>query len=119
MNRRITGVFLILVPILFNVAFFALGSAFDYPNILRQPTEVILQRFVEGGSGLVALWYAFAVTSLLAIPLAILLYGVFRDEFPHIALAATIIGVLSGLVQVHGLVPLGIPRAVVGCAFRG
>jgi hypothetical protein len=103
MHRRITAVFLILVPVAFNAAFFALGSAFNYPNILRQPTDVILQQFAAGGAGLVALWYLFAVTALLAVPLALLLSGVFREGQAQTAQAAAIIGVLSGLVQAFGL----------------
>lgn len=31
----VTAILLIVVPIAFNVAFFELGRAFDYPNILR------------------------------------------------------------------------------------
>ena len=103
MNRRITGIFLILVPLAFNFAFFALANAFSYPDILRQPTDVILRQFVAGGSGLVTLWYLFATTAILAIPLALLLYGTFHEEHPQLAQAATIVGVLSGLVQVIGL----------------
>jgi hypothetical protein len=37
MNRRLTGSLLIIVPLAFNAAFFALGNAFNYPDILRQP----------------------------------------------------------------------------------
>jgi hypothetical protein len=103
MQRRITGIMLILVPIAFNLAFFALASVFSYPDILRQPTDAILQQFVAGGPTLVTLWYLFALAALLAIPLALLLYAVFRDEHPQLALAATIVGVLSGLVQALGL----------------
>jgi hypothetical membrane protein len=103
MNRRIAALFLILVPLSFNAAFFALASAFNYPDILREPTDDILRQFAAGGQGLIILWYGFATTALLAIPLALLLYGVFRDEHPQLALAASIIGVLSGLVQAFGL----------------
>ncbi|MGL4648239.1 MAG: DUF4386 domain-containing protein [Caldilineaceae bacterium] len=103
MNRRITALFLIVVPLLFNLAFFALGSRFSYPDILRQPVDEILTRFAAGGEGLVALWYLFALTGLLAIPLALLLYGLFASEHPHLALAAASVGVLAGLVQAMGL----------------
>lgn len=103
MKYRVTGTILILVPILFNGLFFALASSFEYPDILRKPTDYILQHFVAGGSDLVALWYAFASTALLAIPLALLLYSIFVDEHPQMALATAIIGVISGLVQALGL----------------
>jgi hypothetical protein len=100
---RITGLVLILVPIAFNVVFFALGRAFEYPNILRKPTDYILKRFAEGGSRLIALWYAFAVTALLAIPMSLLFQLVFSEQQPQLAAVSAIIGVLSGLVQAMGL----------------
>lgn len=103
MNRRVTALFLILVPLAFNAAFFTLSSSFSYPDILRRPTDEILTRFAAGGDRLVATWYFFAITSLLAIPLALLLYGLFVDEHPQIALAAAVMGSLAGLVQGMGL----------------
>lgn len=107
---RITGIVLIALPLAFNVVFFALARAFEYPDILRKPTDVILKRFLDGGPRLVALWYAFAVTALLAIPMALLVQHVFPDQ-PALAGASAIIGVLSGLVQGMGLLrwPLLVP----------
>lgn len=103
MNRRIAALALIGVPILFNVTYFALAARFDYPGILREPTDVILTRFAAGGGGLVALWYAFAFSALLAVPLALVLLPVFHAEHGDLSIAAAIVGALAGLVQVLGL----------------
>ena len=108
---RGTGLVLIILPIAFNVVFFALARAFDYPEILRKPTDVIFKRFSEGGTRLIVLWYAFALTALLAIPMALLFQAVFVEQHPILAPASAIIGVLSGLVQGIGLLrwPLLVP----------
>jgi hypothetical protein len=100
---RITGLVLIALPIAFNLVFFALGSSFEYPDILRMPTPYILERFAEGGTPLVTLWYLFAMTALLAIPMALLFKQVFVQQAPELASASAIVGVLSGLVQALGL----------------
>ena len=52
----VTAVLLIAVPVAFNLAFFELGRAFDYPNILRKESDEILRRFAAGGSGLILRW---------------------------------------------------------------
>jgi hypothetical protein len=100
---RITGFVLIGLPIAFNLIFFALARAFEYPDILREPTDYILKRFADGGARLVVLWYAFAVTALLAVPMALLFQLVFIEQRPELAAASAIVGVLSGLVQAMGL----------------
>jgi hypothetical protein len=100
---RITGLVLIALPIAFNYLFFALGRAYEYPDILRKPTDYILKRFVEGGRRLVMLWYAFALTALAAIPMALLFQTVFIEQRPLLAATSAIVGVLSGLVQAMGL----------------
>ena len=48
----LTGLLLMIVPIAFNVTFFPLQRAFEYPDILRKPTDYILRRFKEGGAPL-------------------------------------------------------------------
>jgi hypothetical protein len=65
--------FLILLPIAFNAFFFLLARLFDYPDILRSPTEGILSRFQAGGVRLKLVWYGFMLTAILLTPLAVLL----------------------------------------------
>jgi Domain of unknown function (DUF4386) len=64
---------LIAVPIAFNLAFFELGRTFDYPNILREPPDVILRRFAAGGTPLRWRWQALLVSALAMLPLVALL----------------------------------------------
>ena len=69
------AVLLIALPIAFNGAFAALAATFDYLDILRRPTEEILERFRSGGASLVLLWWGFAMTAVLLAPAAVLLSG--------------------------------------------
>jgi Domain of unknown function (DUF4386) len=102
-TRRLTAALLIAVPVLFNVFFFLLQAAFEYPDILRHPTDDILRRFAAGGPGLVALWYGFALVPALFLPAAVLLRRVFGDDAsPGLALA-TPLAVAASLVQLLGL----------------
>ena len=101
---QITGVLLIFLPIAFNLLFFMLQRSFEYPDILRKPTDYILRQFNAGGSRLILTWYSFALTGLLFIPMAILMNQVLvGDSLPYMALATTV-GVLAGLVQFFGLI---------------
>ena len=101
---QFTGLLLILLPIAFNVIFFLLQKTFEYPDILRRPTDYILSRFNEGGNRLILTWYSFALTGLLFVPTAVLVHQVFaKDDLPYMAVATTI-GVLAGLVQFLGLI---------------
>jgi hypothetical protein len=101
---QFTGLLLILLPIAFNVIFFLLQRTFEYPDILRRPTDYILNRFKAGGNRLILTWYCFALTGLLFVPTAVLVHQVFaKDDIPYLAVATTI-GVLAGLVQFLGLI---------------
>ena len=102
--NQITGLLLILLPIAFNVLFFLLQRTFEYPDILRKPTDYILSRFNAGRKQLILIWYSFALTGLLFVPIAVLVHQVFAgDDIPYMAVATTI-GVLAGLVQFLGLI---------------
>jgi hypothetical protein len=98
------GLLLIVVPLAFNAAFGLLAARFGYPDILRRPTSEVLTRFREGGSALVLMWWAFALSAVLMVPLVVLLSQAIDDANPEVLGVATITGVLAGLVQFLGLI---------------
>jgi hypothetical protein len=102
---------LIAVPIAFNVAFFELGRAFDYPNILRKEPDEILRRFAAGGSGLLLRWQALLVSALAMLPVVAVLGVVLRAP-PALTALAIVIGAAAALVQALGLArwPFAVPE---------
>jgi len=100
----LTGLLLIIVPLAFNITFFLLQRAFEYPDILRQPTETILQRFKQGGTPLRRLWYVFTLTAVLFTPVPVLVQQVFGSDTPWFLVPGTVLGVLAGVVQILGLI---------------
>jgi hypothetical protein len=102
--KPLTGLLLILVPLAFNVIFFLLQKAFSYPDILRQPTEIILQRFQAGAAPLRRLWYLFTLSAVLFTAVPVLVYQVFGPDAPWFLVVGTVIGVLAGVAQFLGLI---------------
>jgi hypothetical protein len=101
-ERVLTGWLLILVPVVFNVAFFELGRAFEYPAILRREPDEILRRFAAGGSGLLLRWHLLFVSALAMLPLAVLL-AVVLDAGPVLTPLSMVVGTVAALVQGVGL----------------
>jgi hypothetical protein len=104
MLERITGFLLIVVPIAFNLFFFLLGRAVDYPSILRQPTREILRRYQAGGSALKLTWHGFVLTAVAFVPLVILVSQVLAEDDLAVLPVATAFGVLAAAVQFLGLI---------------
>jgi hypothetical protein len=106
-----TAVLLIAVPIAFNLAFFELGRAFDYPNILRREPDEILRRFAAGGSGLILRWEALLLSALAMLPLVALLAVALGASAP-LTVASIVVGSAAALVQGLGLVrwPFAVPE---------
>ncbi len=109
--ETITAILLMVVPIAFNGAFFALGRAFDYPAILRESPDTILRRFDAGGSGLLVRWQALLFSAIAMLPLVVLVGAVIGAD---VALTATaiVVGAAASLVQALGLVrwPFAVPE---------
>ena len=105
------AILLIAVPIAFNLAFFELGRAFDYPDILRRQPDEILRRVAAGGSGLVLRWQALLVSALAMLPLVALLAVVLAAP-PALTVLSIVFGAAAGLVQALGLVrwPFAVPE---------
>jgi len=100
----LAGLLLIALPVAFNAAFGKLAARFDYPDVLRRPTGEVLAAFRAGGSLLVLLCWAFALTALALAPAVVLLSSAAADADGTLLAVATVIGVLASLVQVLGLV---------------
>jgi len=107
----VTAALLIAVPIAFNLAFFELGRAFDYPNILRKEPDEILRRFAAGGSGLILRWQALLLSALAMLPLVALVAVALNPPAP-LAVASIVVGSAAALVQALGLVrwPFAVPE---------
>jgi Domain of unknown function (DUF4386) len=105
------GILLIVVPVAFNVAFFELGRAFDYPAILRREPDEILRRFAAGGSGLLLRWHLLFLSALAMLPLAVLVSSVLDADDVLTGLTLTV-GVVAALVQAVGLArwPFAVPE---------
>jgi len=104
MSQTVAGVFLIGVPILFNVGFTLLAQRFDYPDVLRQPTHEVLERFHAGGPSLLRIWWVFALSAVLFAPLVVLLAGELGDADSTVVALSVVVGVLAALVQFLGLI---------------
>ncbi len=106
-----TAALLIAIPLAFNAAFFELGRAFDYPDILRREPDEILRRFAAGGSGLILRWQALLLTALAMLAL-VGLVPVVLEPPAALATASIVIGVAAALAQALGLArwPFAVPE---------
>jgi hypothetical protein len=100
--RRVTGWLLVIGAAAFAVAATALSSTFDWPDILREPPEVVLPAFVAGGTSLVWTWFAVAWTyAILLVPILLLPAALGRRDDPVLR-AATFVGAASVLLSLIG-----------------
>src|SRR4026207_481786 len=101
-TEKIIGILLILGAVGVFIPYTVLTIIFDYPDILRMDPGFILTKFDEGGSSLILTWFLFA---LLGIPLIIayILIGQKLENKLSFVRWATTLGVISGIVQIIGL----------------
>jgi len=101
-GNKIIGILFILGAIGVFVPYTMLTIIFNYPDILREEPEIVLRAFNEGGPSLIFTWLAFA---LMGFPLLVgyaLLGKKLETDFPGVRWLTTI-GVISGIVQIVGL----------------
>ncbi len=104
-SLKYVGASTIALAIGFNVPYAILVSSFDYPNILRQPADVVLARFADGGAELILTWYAFGLTALALAPLSLALSLTPENltHAPNRAIGAGVLGALAAVAQAIGL----------------
>jgi len=114
MNTKLTASLLILAAVLANLAFTALGSIFNYPDVLDEPAGRVLAAFRDD-EGAVSAW--FGVLALSAALLAPVAVGVGRLSSRPAMRIAVRVGIAAAVVQVVGL--LRWPVLVPGYAADG
>jgi hypothetical protein len=108
MTPRRTAALLIVAAVLANVAFTALGSIFNYPDVLDEPAGDVLASFRDHQDA-VSGWFAvLALSAALLAPIAI---GVGRLTSAPAMRIAVRVGIAAAAVQVVGLLrwPILVP----------
>ncbi len=100
-EKRI-GILLISGAVGVFIPYTLLSMTFNYPAILRQDAGIVLTRFHEGGSSLIFTWWAFAIMGLPLLIAYILIGQLLDKKSVHIKWVTTL-GVISGIVQIVGL----------------
>ena len=95
-----------------NICFFLLARSFDYPDVLRRPTSRDLARFRAGGSRLLLLWWAFALTAVVLVPLAVLFAAALVGANSVVVAVAAATGVCGRRRAVPGTGAVALPSAL-------
>jgi hypothetical protein len=101
-NDKTIGILLITGAIGVFIPYTILTIIFEYPDILRQETGTILTKFHAGGASLIGVWWAFAIMGLPLLVAYILIGQKFENKLSFIRTATTL-GIISGIVQIIGL----------------
>src|SRR3954454_24006328 len=100
--RRTTGALFLAAALAFAGAASVLSSTFDWPDILREPADVVLPSFVAGGTSLVWTWFATAWTYALLIVPILLLPAVLGRRSDPVLRVATFVGATSVVLSLIG-----------------
>jgi hypothetical protein len=96
------GYLLILGAVGVFIPYTVLTITFNYPDILRQESGIILTQFHQGGSVLIYTWLAFALMGLPLLVAYSLIGQKLESKMPNLKWVTTI-GIISGIVQIIGL----------------
>jgi hypothetical protein len=100
--RRTTGVLFIVGAIAFAAAASLLSATFNWPDILREPADVVLMEFAAGGASLVWTWFVTAWTyAILAVPILLLPAALGRRDDAALWVA-TFAGAISVILALIG-----------------
>lgn len=101
-KEKTIGFLLIAGAIGVFIPYTILTMTFEYPEILRRDTEIILTKFHEGGSSLILTWWAFAILGLPLLIAYIMIGQKLENRLGFIKWVTTF-GVISGIVQIIAL----------------
>jgi hypothetical protein len=107
-SRHLVVTLLVLAVVLVNAAFIGLGSVFEYPGILQEDADEILEKFRADEGTIVALFSMLALGAALLGPIAVILGRLADNDLGRWSIR---VGIAAAAVQVIGLLrwPLIVP----------
>ena len=107
-SRHLVAGLLVLAVVLVNAAFIGLGSVFEYPDILQEDSDEILEKFRADEGKIVALFSMLALGAALLAPIAVILGRLADNDLGRWSIR---VGIAAAAVQVIGLLrwPLIVP----------
>ena len=101
---KMSGIFIIIVALVFSIGQIGITRLFNYPQILRSPVDIILQKYHDGGKKLRICWTCNALGGLMLIPMSAIFYKILnRSDTPYLIIGATF-GIVSGIFYVLGFI---------------
>jgi len=101
-TEKIIGLLLIIGSVLVIIPYTVLTITFEYPDILREDAGLVLTKFYQGGTPLIVIWWLFAILGLPILEAYVLIGQKLENKF-YFVRWATILAVISGVVQIIGL----------------
>ena len=117
-NNKTIGSLLIAGAIGVFIPYTILTMTFEYPDVLRQDAGTVLTKFNEGGSSLIFTWWAFAILGL-PLLIAYIRIGQRLENRLGFIKWVTTIGVISGIVQIIGLLRWVFVVPVIASSYVG
>ena len=107
-SRRVVVALLVLAVVLVNAAFTGLGSVFEYPDVLQEDSDEILEKFRADEGSIVVLFTMLALGAALLAPIAVILGRMAGNDLGRWSIR---VGIAAAVVQVIGLLrwPLIVP----------
>ena len=97
------GIFIILHVVISTAAFLILMVVFQFPDILRAPSPVRFNLFLENQNIMIPVYYLLALTGLFQAIISVLLYQFFKQKNTLINLGL-LFGILTGVFQTFGFI---------------
>lgn len=100
---KLSGIFIVLISIGFIISNIGIATLFNYPSILREPVDSILNKYQSCGKKLKLFWMLFALNSLMLIPISTIFYKILNKSSTPYLIIGTSFGIAAAIFYVIGL----------------
>jgi len=100
----ITGELIFLAVITMLVSWIGLMGAFEYPDILRKSAAEVLSKYYNGGIHLRLLWLGMTMSSVIFIPVILLLHKLLNNVKTPYLFIGTAFGLSGAIFSILGFV---------------